>query len=83
MNNNQHPIYPLPESKYRSTCPYCGFEQLTHVQPTVYGNLIVCDSEMGGCDKPYVITVVVVAYVAARSIDGYAAENETVTEVTP
>ena len=83
MKHTSNVIYPIPESRYRSVCPYCGFEQMPHIQPSVYGNVIVCDFEMGGCDKPYMVTIVAVANVDSRTIEGYESEaQEVVTEVT-
>ena len=41
----------------RVKCPYCGYIDSVCGVPSAYGKSHVCDSENGGCDQPYWITI--------------------------
>ena len=60
----------IPQAHYRSECPYCGHVNAVTCQPYVYGHLIVCCLEEGGCDQPYMIKVQIEVEVESYAIEG-------------
>jgi hypothetical protein len=51
------------------TCPYCGFKQVRNLSSEPV-QLIICDSDEGGCDKTFVARVSIRAVAVSAKIEG-------------
>jgi hypothetical protein len=60
----------------RSACPYCQKENATQQDlPITYAPatdqiIVTCDSEEGGCDKPYVVFIRIPVNTESKAIQG-------------
>lgn len=58
--------------KATAMCPYCGHENGFTIDPIPIGprqTIVHCDSEDGGCDRPYFVRFRVVAQTKVYKID--------------
>lgn len=56
-------------------CPYCGTTAHYLVNPADGPRVIVCDSDEGGCDRQFVVTVTVRVATTVRRIEGEIARG--------
>jgi len=60
------------------TCPYCGTISRYHdVILSSFNKLVLfCDPEMGGCDRPFVVTAKVMVKTSVQRIEGESDEEK-------